>query len=119
MTTQQIANRLAELCEIGDFQNAQKELYSDDVVSIEPMETAEYAKETRGKTSVLAKIQKFEKSIDKTYGNKVSTPLVVAGSIAFTLEMDVAIKGKGRMPMKEICVYETKDGKVISEQFFM
>ena len=36
MTTVEIANRLAELCKSGDFEGAQKELYADDAVSIEP-----------------------------------------------------------------------------------
>jgi len=33
--------------------------------------------------------------------------------------MDVTMKGKGRMAMTELCVYQTKDGKIIAEQFFM
>jgi len=28
------------------------------------------------------------------------------------------MKGKDRMQMEESCVYEVKDGKVVSEQFF-
>ena len=33
MTTKEIANRLAELCRNGDFETAQKELFSEDAVS--------------------------------------------------------------------------------------
>ncbi len=36
MTTQEIANRLVELCQKGDFETAQKELFAEDAVSIEP-----------------------------------------------------------------------------------
>ena len=36
MTTQQIAHRLAELCNQGQFEQAQKELFADDAVSIKP-----------------------------------------------------------------------------------
>jgi limonene-1,2-epoxide hydrolase len=119
MTTQQIADRLAALCEKGDFETAQQELYADEVISIEPMATPDYEKETRGKDAVLAKIKKFDASIEQSFGNKVSTPLVTANAIAFTLTMDIKLKGKERMTMTEICVYEVKDGKVVSEQFFM
>ncbi len=119
MNTQRIADRLIELCEKGDFQTAQKELYADEVISIEPMETADYAKETKGKDAVFAKIQKFDSSIEQSYGNKVSTALVAGNAIAFTLSMDITIKGKDRMNMAELCVYEVKGGKIISEQFFM
>ena len=119
MTTQQIAGRLAELCKTGDFETAQKELYADDVISIEPMATPDYDKETKGKDKVFAKIQKFNSSVEESYGNEVSEPLVTANAIAFTLTMDLKMKGKDRMKMEEICVYEVKDGKVASEQFFM
>lgn len=32
--------------------------------------------------------------------------------------MDVTMKGQGREVMSELCVYEVKNGKVISEQFY-
>ncbi|HEY6899064.1 MAG TPA: SnoaL-like domain-containing protein, partial [Puia sp.] len=41
MTTQEIANRLVELCQKGDFETAQKELFADDCVSIEPYSSPE------------------------------------------------------------------------------
>lgn len=119
MNIQQIADRLAEFCKTGDFETAQKELYADDVISIEPMATPDYDKETKGKDAVEAKMQKFKSSVEASYGNEVSAPLVTANAIAFTLAMDVKMKGQDRMTMAEICVYEVKDGKVISEQFFM
>ncbi|MEP7239183.1 MAG: SnoaL-like domain-containing protein, partial [Ferruginibacter sp.] len=118
MNTQQIADRLAELCKTGDFETAQKELYADAVISIEPMATPDYDKETKGKDAVEAKMQKFKSSVEESYGNEVSVPLVTANAIAFTLAMDIKMKGQDRMKMTEICVYEVKDGKVISEQFF-
>jgi hypothetical protein len=119
MTTQQIAERLAALCEKGDFETAQQELYADDVISIEPEATPDYDKETKGKDAVFAKIKKFEDSVDKFFGNKVSAPLVASNSFAFTLSMDIKMKGQDRMQLEELCVYEVKDGKVVSEQFFM
>jgi hypothetical protein len=36
MNTESIANRLVELCRAGKFEQAQKELYASDAVSIEP-----------------------------------------------------------------------------------
>lgn len=83
------------------------------------METPDYARETKGKDAVLAKIQKFDSSIEESYGNEVSAPFITGNAITFTLTMDIKMKGKDRMKMEEICVYEVKDGKVKSEQFFM
>jgi hypothetical protein len=50
----------------------------------------------------------------------VSQPLIAGNAFTLTLDMDVTMKGKGRMHMEELCVYEVnKDGKIASEQFFM
>jgi hypothetical protein len=46
-------------------------------------------------------------------------PLVAGNSIAFTLTMDITMKGQGRMKSPELCVYQVKDGKIISEEFFV
>lgn len=119
MTTQQIAERLAALCRQGDFETAQKELYSDDVVSTEPYATPAFEKVTTGKDNVLAKIRKFNSMVESAYGNEVSEPLVAGNSIAFRLTMDIKMKDQDRMDMSELCVYEVKDGQIVSEQFFM
>jgi hypothetical protein len=119
MTTQQIADRLVALCRQGDFETAQIELYGDNVSSTEPYETPDFDKEINGKDNVLAKIRKFNDMVEEAHGNEVSEPLVSGNAIAFKLTMDVKMKGHDRSKMAELCVYEVKDGKVISEQFFM
>jgi hypothetical protein len=118
MTTQQIATQLAAFCAKGEFEKAQKELYADDVVSIEPFATPAFEKETKGLPAVNEKIRQFMGMVDEVYGLKVSEPLVAGSAIAFTLDMDVKMKGRDRETMSEVCVYAVKDGKVISEQFF-
>ena len=46
------------------------------------------------------------------------TMLVVAGSsFACAMHLDVTLKRPGRMTVNELCIYEVKDGKIISEQF--
>ena len=119
MTTPQIATRLAELCRQGQFETAQKELYADDVISIEPHATSDFAKEAKGLPAIFEKGRKFESMTEKLYGCTASEPLVTGNSIAFTLGMDIAMKGAPRSKMEELCVYQVKDGKVVSEQFFM
>jgi hypothetical protein len=44
---------------------------------------------------------------------------VVGNAITFVLGMDMTMKGAARMNMEELCVYQVKDGKIVSEQFFM
>ena len=56
---------------------------------------------------------------EKMHAIEVSEPLVAGNSIAFRLEMDMTMKGKGRMKSPELCVYQVKDGKIIEEEFFV
>ena len=119
MITNEIAIRLAELCAKEQYETAQKELYGEDCISIEPMETPFFKKEIQGLQNIIEKGHRFSEMIEKTHSTTVSKPLVAANAIAFTLAMDVTMKGRPRETMSELCVYEVKDGKIIKEQFFM
>ncbi|MGC1522137.1 MAG: nuclear transport factor 2 family protein [Steroidobacteraceae bacterium] len=119
MNTQQIAVRLAELCRKGQFEDAQKELFAEDAVSIEPRETPDFPRETKGLRAIIEKGHKFESMVEKVHAFDTSVPLVTGNAIAITLTMDVTMKGRGRVKLEEICAYEVKDGKIVSEQFFM
>jgi hypothetical protein len=119
MSTTEIANRLVELCRKGDFEGALKELFSDDAVSIEAYATPAFEKETKGLDAILEKGKKWNEMVEEFHGATVSDPLVGEHSFAVTMEVSVTMKGRGRTDMKELCVYNVKDGKVISEQFFM
>lgn len=119
MTTQQIADRLVEICRTGEWEKAQKELYAADAVSLEPYATPAFEKETRGLAAILEKGKKFDSMVESMHSIKVSDPLVADNSFACILDMDVTMKEGGRMHMKELCVYQVKDGKIIEEQFLM
>jgi hypothetical protein len=119
MSTQQVATRLAELCRQGEFEAAQKELFAQDAVSIEPQAGPDFPKETKGLDAIIEKGHKWSSMLEQVHGCTTSAPLVAGNSIAMTLGMDVTMKGRGRMKMEEVCVYEVKDGKIKSEQFFM
>ena len=118
MTTQQIADRLAELFKKGDFEKAQKELFAEDAVSIEPQPSPGFEKETKGLDAILEKGKQFNSMMEEAHSVNISDPIVAGNAIAIALDMDVTMKGRGRSTMSEICVYEVKDGKIISEQFF-
>ena len=120
MSTQQVADRLAELCRQGQFETAQKELFSNDAVSIEPNGTVEFPRETKGLRAIIEKGHRWESMVEQVHGCTASKPLVAGNAIAMTLAMDVTLKGRGRTQIEEVCVYEVnKEGKIASEQFFM
>lgn len=119
MTTQQIASRLAELCRKGDWKKAHDELFSAGAISVEPFESPGFAKETKGMDAIRKKGEDWEKMVEEVHGVNVSEPLVAGNAFSLVMDMDMTMKQGGRQKMSELCVYETKDGKVISERFFM
>jgi ketosteroid isomerase-like protein len=119
MTIKQVADRLVELCRSGKYEKAQQELYADDAVSIEPHATPAFEKETKGLPAILEKARKWEQMVETVHGGAVSEPLIGGNFIAVSIEMDITMKTHGRMNISEIAVYQVKDGKIVSEQFFM
>lgn len=118
MTTEQIALRLKELCEQGQFEHALKELFSSDAISIEPNETPDFEKETKGVDAMLAKGRKWSEMVAEQHAFIISEPVVADDSFALTMLIDVTMKGRGRVKHNELCVYKITGGKIISEQFF-
>lgn len=119
MEIKQIAERLAAHCKKAQWEAAQQELYADDAVSIEPYATPQFEKETKGLKAIIEKGKKFDNMVETMHSLDVSEPLVADNAFSFTMHMDADFKGGGRMAFTELCVYTVKDGKVISEQFFM
>jgi hypothetical protein len=119
MSTQQIATRLADLCRRGEFEAAQKELFASDAVSIEPNDGPVFPKETKGLPAIIEKGHKWSSMVEQVHGCTASAPLIAGNTIAMTLAMDVTMKGRERMKIEEVGIYQVKDGKIASEQFFM
>ena len=119
MKTEDIAKRLVALCREAKWEKAQRELFADNAVSIEPQATPMFAKETSGLQAIVEKGHKFDAMVEKIHSLTVSEPLVATSSFACTMQLDITMKGQGRMNMSELCVYEVKDGKIVSEQFHM
>ena len=119
MTTQEIANRLVELSRKGEWETAQKELFADDAISIEPYATPAFDKETKGLQAIIEKGNKFESMVQELHSVSASDPLIAGNAFACSLTMDITMKNQPRATWVELCVYTVKDGKIISEQFFL
>ena len=116
LTTQEVANRLLDLCRKGQFHEAQEELFSEDVTSTEPSYSP--LKSATGKKAVMQKGADFAAMIETHHGGSFSEPVVGGNYFSFAMTLDATFKGKGRMQLEEICVFAVKDGKIVSEQFF-
>lgn len=116
MSTQEIANRLVELCRTGDYATCYQELYSNDAVSIEP-DHAPAPQRAEGMDAIRKKGEAWQEMIEEVHGGSVGDPIVAGDQFACTMVADWTVKGQGRSQMDEICVYKVKDGKIVSEQF--
>lgn len=120
MTTQEVANRYMELEKQGKMMEIQDELYSNDVVSIEPEHAAAMGMqaETKGLDAIKAKGVAFNETIAEMHGGYCSEPVVACNFFSVAMGMDATMKNGQRMKMDEIAVFKVKDDKIVSEQFF-
>lgn len=117
MTTQEVANRLVELCREGKWEEVYKELFSPDVLSIEPEGTPWGT--VKGLEALGKKAKEWEEMIEEFHSAEISDPIVAENFFAITMKSKVTMKGQSEpMNMDEVCVYNVVDGKVVSEQFF-
>jgi hypothetical protein len=119
MTTAEIAKRLVTLCREQKWETAQRELYAQHAVSIEPYETPISPKETKGLPAIVEKGKKFVAGVETMHTLTVSEPIIATNAFACTMHLDLTMKGQGRMQMAELCVYQVDNGKIVAEQFFM
>ena len=112
MTTHEVANRLVELCRQGKIEEAQQELFADNIVSIEGPRVAE------GMDAIKEKSKLFMSMVEEFHGSVISEPLIAGKYFSLAWSMDATMKERGRMNMEEICVYKVENGKIVSEQFF-
>ena len=117
MTTQEIANRMAELFKENKWMEVQDKLFAENAVSIEPPHS-QGLKTVEGLAAIKQKGEQFNSMVEEMHGGWVSDLIVAGNYITCGMGMDATMKGSGRMKMEEVCVYEVKDGKIVKEQFF-
>ncbi len=117
LTTQDVANRFDELAQQEKWFDIQDELFSDAVKSIEPAHSP-YFKNEEGKLPVRKKGEDWVKRITGAHRLFTTAPVVAGNHFAVGREVDITVEGIGRIQINELMVYEVKEGKIISEQFF-
>jgi hypothetical protein len=119
MNTETIAKRLIELCRKGQFEEAQHELYAGDAVSSEPEGLPPgMGGTTKGLPAILEKGRQFFAGVEAMHGNTIGEPTVVGNWFSLPWILDATMKGRGRVTLQEICVYQVRNGKIVREQFF-
>ena len=117
MTTQEIADRLHKLCQQGQFETAQNELFADSATSTENNMQGQ-SETVTGIAAIKEKGEKFQSMVEEMHSSYTNSPKTYGNNIFMEMGMDVTMKGMGRMNMNEMCSYEVKDDKIISERFY-
>ena len=116
MTTQQIADRLVILCRQEKHPQAQAELYHQDIVSYEDDKLG--IPPSKGMDAIRQKVKDWDNNVIEIHSAFVSEPIVTGNYFAITMENDITFKDRGRVEIKEICLYEVKASKIVTERFF-
>jgi ketosteroid isomerase-like protein len=118
MTTQEVANKLVQLCSEGKFEEPIALLYSDDVVSVEAGAPPGQSRESKGIAAIKGKSEWWAAN-HEVHSAKVEGPLVAGAHFAVTFKLDVTFKPQNkRFQMEEVAVYKVADGKIVNEEFF-
>jgi hypothetical protein len=116
-TTHEVALRFNALAQAEKWFEIQDELFADNVRSIEPS-TSKYFRNEEGKVAVRTKGEEWVKRIEAAHKRHTTQPVVAGNHFAVGREVDITVQGLGRIQINELMVYEVKDGKIVSEQFF-
>ena len=117
LTTKEIAARFNELAKQEKWFEIQDELFADNVKSIDPPNSP-YFGYAEGKAAVRKKGEDFVKRIEAVHRHHTTESIVTSNHFAVGREVDITVQGHGRIQINQIMMYEVKDGKIISEQFF-
>jgi len=114
-TINEIASRLASLCEQQQFLQAYEELFSDHAVSTDPINKNE---PIEGLPALIERERQFL-ALTEIHAVKVGEPSFAGNYFCVTLSMDFTPIGLDRRKIEELCVYKIENGKIISQQFFI
>jgi len=118
MSTETIAKRLVQLCNTGHSEQAVKELYAKDIVSIEASGTPEMPARMQG-IAAIEKKGEWWASHNEVHGMKASGPFLGNRDDQFAVmfSMDITPQGGKRTQMNEVGLYTVRNDKIVEEAF--
>lgn len=121
MKTEEVAKKLVVYCDKQQFRQAIDELYSPEIVSLEPCEVpgSPMPREMRGLKAVHGKTDWWEKT-HEVHSFKTIGPFVAKDKFAVVFDLEATDKQSGkRFKMSEVAVYTVANGKIVHEEFLM
>lgn len=94
-----------------------RSFFADDVKSIDP-DGSPYFGYAEGKEAVRKKGENFVSKVTAGHARSTTKPIVAANHFVVGRYVDITTQDHGRIVIDELMLYEVRDGKIISEQFF-
>jgi ketosteroid isomerase-like protein len=117
MNTEEVAQKVVELCRKKAWKEAIDTLYADDIVSVEARNPSGGSPEMRGIEAVRGKSEWFTNTME-VHAVKVSEPFVAHDRFVIQFDLDATDKSANkRFQLSEVGVYTVKDGKIVREEF--
>ncbi len=116
--TAAVAQELLELLRAGRTMDAIDRFYSPDIVSVEPVSTADLPAVLTGIEAIRGKNQWWLEN-NEIHGATAHGPYLGDDQFAVHYEWDTTFKPTGRRAkMAEMALYTVKDDKIVREEFF-
>lgn len=116
--TAAVAQELVSLCRAGRFREVLDRVYSETIVSVEPVGNEQMPAELSGIKAIRGKNEWWEAN-NEVHSVEVAGPFVGEGQFAAHFTFETTFKPTGeRKRMTEMALYTVKDGKIVREQFF-
>ena len=117
MTTEEVAKKLVELCDKGEYEEATRTLYDPEIVSVEPRPMGDMPPEIHGLDAVCAKTKWWLEN-HEVHSTKATGPFVARDTFVVRFDIDLTEKNSGqRFQGSEVGIYKVKDGRVVREEF--
>src|SRR5688572_28397558 len=110
---QELERKLNDAILGGKALEAFDELYADDVVMQENTDAPYVGKDFNRQREI-----EFFSSIEQYHDGRVLASAVNGDVSLSEWEMDVTLKGAGRIKMSQVAVRRWKDGKIVHERFY-
>jgi ketosteroid isomerase-like protein len=118
MTTRELADKFVQMCKEGKNFDVMKQLYHDDIVSVEAAVRKTGSHETSGKEAVIQKSAEWA-AAHEIHGATVEGPFLLGDEFGVVFEFDVTPKATGRrVSNREIALYTVADGLITQEKFY-
>lgn len=115
MTTQEIADKLVNYCRNGQYKECYEQLYSPDILSVEP-EGSSFPP-CKGFDQLNEKAAKWNSNIKEFESGSVTDAIVKGDHFVCGMETVYTDINDQKVHFKELCIYKVSEGKIIEERF--